>query len=480
MFEGVADEALIASIAESTRREAIVGAQRLAAIAELIARRVDPNADERACWVIDDWEELAAEISAALRITARKASGLMYQAQALRERLPQVAAVYARGEISSAMVSTITWRTKLVDDPAAVAAIDAGLAAAATEWGPLAAHELEAAVDAVVHRHDPEGVRRTRTMARDRDVRTGKPDDATGTASLWGRLLGPDAALLQARLAQMIAGVCGDDPRTVGQRRADALGALAAGADRLACRCANPDCPAAGADARAASVVVHVIAEQDALDDQPDPHMSGEAHVPLEAPGRNTGMAMTLQGTVIPSPLLADLIAHGATVTTVAAPQGGEPRYRPSAGLARFVAMRDMTCTFPGCNRSAQHCDVDHTVPYPAGPTHPSNTKLLCRVHHLVKTFAGWRDDQAPDGAVTWTAPSGHTYRTHPGSRMPFARWDTTTADLPPPPQRLPEHPDRTAMMPRRRRTRAAEQRQRIKAERAVNAAEIAGERPDF
>jgi len=40
-------------------------------------------------------------------------------------------------------------------------------------------------------------------------------------------------------------------------------------------------------------------------------------------------------------------------------------------------------------------------VPYPLGPTHPSNLKCLCRKHHLVKTFWGWRDQQLPDGTVT-------------------------------------------------------------------------------
>jgi hypothetical protein len=58
--------------------------------------------------------------------------------------------------------------------------------------------------------------------------------------------------------------VCGDDPRTVGQRRADASGALAAGGDRLACGCGHAGCPAGvEGDARAASAVINVVAEPD-------------------------------------------------------------------------------------------------------------------------------------------------------------------------------------------------------------------------
>jgi hypothetical protein len=31
------------------------------------------------------------------------------------------------------------------------------------------------------------------------------------------------------------------------------------------------------------------------------------------------------------------------------------------------------------------------TVPWPLGPTHPSNLKLLCRIQHSPRTFSGWR-----------------------------------------------------------------------------------------
>ncbi|WP_234788376.1 HNH endonuclease signature motif containing protein, partial [Mycolicibacterium setense] len=91
----------------------------------------------------------------------------------------------------------------------------------------------------------------------------------------------------------------------------------------------------------------------------------------------------------------------------------GEPGYRPSAALSEFIRWRDLTCRFPGCDAPAQRCDIDHTVPYPTGPTHPSNNKLYCRAHHLLKTFStGWTDRQLPDGTVEFTAPTGHTYTT--------------------------------------------------------------------
>ena len=98
-----------------------------------------------------------------------------------------------------------------------------------------------------------------------------------------------------------------------------------------------------------------------------------------------------------------------------------EPRYRPSKKLADFVRCRDLTCRFPGCHEPATNCDLDHTIPWPYGPTQASNLKTVCRRHHLLKTFwPGWQDRQYPDGTVQWTAPDGQVHVTTPGSRLPF------------------------------------------------------------
>ncbi|ORB59715.1 hypothetical protein BST47_30160, partial [Mycolicibacterium tusciae] len=63
---------------------------------------------------------------------------------------------------------------------------------------------------------------------------------------------------------------------------------------------------------------------------------------------------------------------------------------------------------------------IDHTIAYPHGPTQASNLKVLCRQHHLLKTFWGWHDQQLPDGTVIWTCPQRQTYTTYPGSRLLF------------------------------------------------------------
>ena len=137
-------------------------------------------------------------------------------------------------------------------------------------------------------------------------------------------------------------------------------------------------------------------------------------------------------GGVLPAPLLAAKIAGTAKIVPIVHPGQAPPerRYIPSAVLATFIRCRDMTCRFPGCDEPAHHCDVDHTIAYPAGPTQASNLKCLCRKHHLLKTFWGWRDQQQPDGTVIWTSPQGQTYTTHPGSRILFPTLCRPTAPV--------------------------------------------------
>ncbi len=58
---------------------------------------------------------------------------------------------------------------------------------------------------------------------------------------------------------------------------------------------------------------------------------------------------------------------------------------------AEVTAIRDRTCVFPWCTRTARRCDTDHTIPAArGGPTCPCNLAPLCRRHHRIKTHGGW------------------------------------------------------------------------------------------
>lgn len=59
--------------------------------------------------------------------------------------------------------------------------------------------------------------------------------------------------------------------------------------------------------------------------------------------------------------------------------------------LRRAIEFRDGTCQVPGCMVAAEHCDIDHQIPWPHGETTAANLWALCRKHHRLKT-AGFLD----------------------------------------------------------------------------------------
>ncbi|MEB4212399.1 HNH endonuclease signature motif containing protein, partial [Mycobacterium sp. 94-17] len=393
-------------------------AEQLRGIGELFSYRLSRCAETEE-WAIDTEAAVAAEVGAQLRISQGLAASKVRYARAMRERLPKVGAVFAAGDIDYALFQTIVYRTDLITDAEVVAVVDAQLAVTVARWPSMTRGRLAARVDAVVARVDVDAVRRRAKVAADRQVWVADMEGG-GLAHLEGTLWAPDAHALDQRLEALAGTVCEHDPRSREQRRADAVGALVAGADRLGCRCGRAECPAGGRRP-AGPVVVHVIAEQASL--------AGRGAVP--------GVEVGAEG-LIPPELLAQL-AGAARLVPLAHPGDAAPEsgYVPSAALADFVRCRDLTCRWPGCDRPATDCDIDHTIPHSqGGPTHASNLKCYCRAHHLVKTFWGWRDQQLPDGTLIVTSPAGQTYVTTPGSALLFPGLCAPTGDLPPPAER--------------------------------------------
>ncbi|WP_057312796.1 HNH endonuclease signature motif containing protein, partial [Mycobacterium tuberculosis] len=380
------------------------------------------------------------------------ASRLRY-ARAMRERLPKTAEVFSAGDIGYLMFATIVYRTDLIVDPDVLAAVDAQLAANVARWPSMTKARLAGQVDKIVARADADAVRRRKEYQAQRQFWVGESQD--GVCQIGGSLLAVDAHALDARLSALAGTVCEHDPRSREQRRADALGALAGGADRLGCGCGRADC-AAGKRPAAPPVVIHLIAEA----------------ATINGTGSAPASQMNADG-LITAELVAEL-AKTATLVPLVHPGDAppEPGYAPSKALADFVRCRDLTCRWPGCDEPATNCDLDHTIPYAAGgPTHASNLKCYCRTHHLVKTFWGWRDQQLPDGTLILTSPSGHTYVSTPGSALLFPSLCHFSGGIPAPEAEPPyDHCDqRTAMMPKRRRTRAQDRAYRIATERRQN-----------
>jgi hypothetical protein len=427
-------------------------------------------------------------LGAAQNISTWMALAQAHRGVLLADRLPKIAALFEAGLISEMLVRAIEYRTALVTDAEAIARVDELLAEHVSAWGPLSIRKTEQAIDAIVDQVDPGALRRSRKATCDRDVQFGSPSDEAGFTSMWARLYAPDAVVLKQRVEEMARSVCEDDPRTLGERRSDALTAVAAGIPHLACECGNTDCPAAARDATPpAAAVIHVVADAATveaahaeLEDDPAPAATPDVEAAPDAPHTQVlpafcpaPPAFVIGAGVLPAPLLAATLER-ATVREICHPGDSppEPRYTPSRALADFVRCRDLTCRWPGCDKPAYGCDIDHTVPYPVGATHASNTKCYCRFHHLLKTFycgvGGWREQQLPDGTLILTAPTGHTYTTKPGCAQLFPTLCRPTGELHLPAYEPPSD-DRGTMMPKRRRTRAENLARRIEAERRLN-----------
>jgi hypothetical protein len=444
--ESAAD--LVEVMGESTRDESTAAAQRLLAVGRLYAQR----AAELAEWNrsrIDATAEVAAEVSAAQNVSHARAVGQIQYGRTLCERLPAVAKRFVAGVIDFRMVALIIARTENVDD-SVIAELDESIARHAEKWMRFSKPKLRDRIDMWVAKIDPEAVRVPPVVDDNRYLDV-DPGAAVGMAFVSGHIHATDGAALDQRLDALAGTVCEHDPRTKAQRRADACGPLARGEATLACQCGRDDCPAGSVRAAAVTAVIHVLAEQATLDGTSD------------KPGYLPGFG------ILPAESMREL-ATTATLKPVVVPTTAESGYRPSAKLVDFLRWRDLTCRWPGCEKPAEKSDIDHTVAYPVGSTHPSNLKAYCRTHHLIKTFCvgplGWTDRQLPDGTIVLGAPTGHVYATEPHGAAMFPVLGQPTGELNIPTQRVSPDCDRSVMMPRRKQSREQDRRDRIKAER--------------
>ncbi|ULN47981.1 HNH endonuclease [Mycolicibacterium goodii] len=390
--------------------EAAACARKHAVMAELFIRRTHTDdADERRWWFVDPEAAVGAQ-----------------RGVALRDRLPKVNDIFAAGLISEQLVRNICWSTMLMLEPDKLAAIDAELAAQITGWGRLTQKQIDNTIDDLILKHDPGAFGRGRASRRSRYFDIGSPGDAPGVLSVNGRLDAPVGAAFDALLTELAHAVCPEDPRTLDQRRHDAINAILTGTT-LACRCEDPDCARGREHPPRGHLVLHAIAPQSTVTaaqeaaaaatgaraQSDDAHAEPTATTPEDAETDCDAESVTVTectesssdtpsafaapagdaldhlppavlfgGGVLPAYALAEII-NAATVRPVFHPGDAPPqdRYTPSRALADYVRCRDLICRFPGCDKPADRCDIDHTVPYPAGPTHASNLKCLCRFH---------------------------------------------------------------------------------------------------
>lgn len=203
---------------------------------------------------------------------------------------------------------------------------------------------------------------------------------------------------------------------------------------RVAHQLLDPEAPDGGAadleirKARAFGVIAdRALAGVPVLDGEtPVPPAAGvRLYLHLDAPPAGPGEAAT--GTVerLGAATVAKIRSwlQRADVTVVPVLDLGRSeavdRHDPPAWMRELVQLRDGHCVFPWCDVDARRCDVDHIEPYveggPPGQTSPERLAPLCRRHHRVKTFAGWRYTRRPDGSYLWRTPQGRVIVVRPG-----------------------------------------------------------------
>ncbi|WP_433656293.1 DUF222 domain-containing protein [Nocardia sp. CA-128927] len=391
-------------------------------------------------------QSAATEAAMMLRISQRQADTLIDLGLALEFQFPCTRAAFTEGRIDLPRARVI-FDVLRAADREVIDRLEQRIVRYAETADP---NRVRRTLRRWLLEEDPAGQTARRESAEaDRYVQIKNAGD--GTSFLEGVLPAAGGQTLYARLREMATTeCCARDPRTVHQRRADALVALADGTGHLICGCGQPDCRAAGSteeyrkSARKALIQVGVSADTLAgLADNPA-FLAGYGAID---PTLARQLARHAQFVVIPdaeTALASDTdqvggIDSAATTTNsgsarhdLEAPMtephsadDAELRYRPSAALAARVRAIDGTCRAPGCGVPAAAADLDHQRPFdhrnPAqgGRTSGDNLGGLCRRHHRLKTLAdngrnGWTVVHHAGRLVEWCTPGGEIVTTEP------------------------------------------------------------------
>ena len=354
-------------VPDATVLDRIIGYERLAAwaaagqaraLAELTGRRIadDPN----------ELPYAVEEVALALSCSRTAAGTKVALALDLAQRLPGTLDAWEQGRICHSRARALSEGTSRLS------ADDAGFVEEQL-LGPaetLSPSRLKVKVAGLADALDPREIEdRHQDAAAGRKVIKEARED--GMACLWALLPADDAATVWAGIAARAEHRRGpDDRRTADQRRADALTDLA----RLYLTDAMTPDPATGKPTPPrvpAWAQVQLTLPADLLLATSTEPATLRGHGPIP-----TSMALRIAADaqwqrIIYHPLTGALLDVGTT------------RHDPPPALREFVLARDRTCTWPNCNQP--RVDLDHIIPYPAGPTAEGNLDAKCRHHHRTK-----------------------------------------------------------------------------------------------
>jgi Domain of unknown function (DUF222) len=406
-------------------------------------------------------EELASELA----VTRAEAGHLIDDALDLTSRLPMTLAAMAAGQIDAGRAGWIAMYTHSLT-PADAARADEVLAGAAPD---LRAEQVARKAAALEMKLNPEGVKARREHARLGGQRVEARRETSGNASLAGRELDTadvlaSKAYLDAIAAKLRASGLVNGP--LDRLRALALTDLTQGRDPLdrirpapapADQPHDPSSRSTGNPGEPAPLpaLINLIVPAGTLlgwsaapakaggwglldRDEARAVAAGAAAHPATrwcvtltgsdgtalAHGCARGPRPRLLSDLEPQPppaQLTELLRRlNITLTPIARDArdhaDAENGYTPSRRLRHLVRARSAACDAPGCHSSAMNADLDHTVPWPAGPTDQSNLAPRCRTHHRAKQAPDWAVEQIAPGVTRWSMPSGRTHITTPTS----------------------------------------------------------------
>ncbi|WP_349897084.1 HNH endonuclease signature motif containing protein [Parafrigoribacterium soli] len=350
------------------------------------------------------WRSLRAEVACAMRIPERTAENQIATAHGLTRSLPLTLVALKVGEISYRHAEAIVDSVAGLDADATAA-----LEAAALPYARnLTVAKFERKLRTLRERTNPETIVERRERATtDREVTFTPGRD--GMAWLSAYLPAPDALAAFHRLTELAGCLRAIDKtssdsvptRALAQARADALRDLLV------------DGEPALEGPRGIRPTVYVTV--------PAMTLLGRSDEPANLDGYGPIDAETARELAARAPSFIRLLTHPETGTVLSV---GKDSYRVPSDLKNWLRLRDSTCRFPGCSRTAYQCDIDHTDDWAyGGETRHDNLAHLCRSHHRLKHNSGWRVQHnhsvnEPPGTLTWISPSGHEYTTEPDVRL--------------------------------------------------------------
>jgi len=413
----MSDEGLIDALQRAHGAAAFAQQAEVLAVRELHRRReADAGGDGRGGGFA------AAEAAVAVQISEGVAAALITIGVGL-DRLPRTRAAFASGRIDLARAQVIAESIRDLPDEV-LAEVERALVEAAVRANPA---RLRQTARRWVARLDPDGERSRREQREaDRDVRIKAVQD--GMAVFEGLLPAAGAQTVAMRLREMALAVCELDPRTMRQRRADALVALADGSQQLRCACGRETgCPAPRAEMPRRPLIQIGV---------PVGTLLGE----LDAPAYLAGYG----------PLDADVarrIAEHAQFQVI--PERAEDPTDTEEALAadpapwrkREVRALDGLCRFPGCTMPAADSLVGHIEPF--APVRPgrggaivANLAALCGRHYRLKALShrtdrSWQVRRSENDTMCWTTPTGGEHTTvREGARYLFPHSDIEAPDV--------------------------------------------------